>query len=361
MDILGPLPLTSRGNKYVLVVSDYFTKWTESYALPNQEASTVAEKLVDEFICRFGVPRELHSDQGRNFESLVMSEVCKLLQIEKTRTTPLHPQSDGQVERFNKTLVEMLRGKIREDQTDWDLQLPSCMMAYRCAVHESTGETPNQLMLGREVEVPLDVLTEPPPDLPPLQTDYANALKQKMAGAHEAARYHLSKAAVRQKRNYDKTSQRQTFCRGDSVWLHNVRRKKGLSPKLSCPWEGPYLVTSVLSDVTFRIQKSSRSKPKVIHADRIRPYLGPPLKSWLPDAQEGKVPTNSEQRSRGGDDKLPDVQQGKLSPTPGHRSRVLDDHSGAFVDGYKVAGAGDDTRYYDRQTRRRKPPKRYGF
>ena len=97
MDILGPLPLTTRGNRYVLVVTDYFTKWAESYAIPDQSATTVAEKLVSKFICRFGVPRQLHSDQGTNFESKVMAEVCKLLNIEKTRTTPLHPQSDGQV------------------------------------------------------------------------------------------------------------------------------------------------------------------------------------------------------------------------------------------------------------------------
>ena len=125
IDILGPLPETPWKNKLILVVGDYFTKWTESYPLPNQEATTVAEKLVNDFICCFGVPRELHSDQGRNFESKVFAEICKLLDIEKTRTTPLHPQSDGQVERFNRTVVKMLRGKIREDQKDWDLQLPA--------------------------------------------------------------------------------------------------------------------------------------------------------------------------------------------------------------------------------------------
>ena len=121
IDILGPLPETPRKNKFTLVVSDYFAKLTESYPIPNQEATTVAEKLMSEFICRFGVPRQLHSDQGTNFESNVFAEVCKLLDIEKTHSTPLHPQSDGQVERFNKTIIEMLRGKIKEDQKDWDL------------------------------------------------------------------------------------------------------------------------------------------------------------------------------------------------------------------------------------------------
>ena len=79
-----------------------------------------------------------------------MAEVCKLLDIEKTRTFPLHPQSDGQVERYNRTLIEMLPGKLQENQEDCDLQLQTCMMAYGSSVHESTGETPNMLMLGRE-------------------------------------------------------------------------------------------------------------------------------------------------------------------------------------------------------------------
>lgn len=281
MDILGPLPVTPRGNRYVLVVSDYFTKWTEAYAIPDQSAETVAEKLVSEFVCRFGVPRQLHSDQGTNFESKVMSEVCKLLDIEKTRTTPLHPQSDGQVERFNRTLIVMLRGKLKDNQEDWDLQLPSCMMAYRSSVHESTGATPNELMLGREVEVPLDAVTELPPDSPGLATDYAQALHQRLAVSHECARQTLKKSALRQKRNYDNKTAGEPFQVGDSVWLHQVRRKKGRNPKLDCPWEGPYLVTAALSDVVYRIQKSQRARPKVVHSDRMKPYLGPPLRNWV--------------------------------------------------------------------------------
>ena len=176
MDKLRPLPLTPRGNKFVLVVRDYFTKWTESYAILNQEATTVAEKLVSEFVCRFRVPREIHNDQGTNVESKVMTEMCKVPDIEKTRTTPFHPQSDGQVERYNRTLIEMLQGMLRDSQEDWDLQLQPCIMAYRSSVHESIGKTPNMLMLGREIEVPLDVMTEPTPDRPPFSTEYALAL-----------------------------------------------------------------------------------------------------------------------------------------------------------------------------------------
>ena len=264
----------------MLVVTDYFTKWTESYAIPNQ-AAIVAEKLFSEFVCRFGVLHELHSDQGINFESKVMVEVCKLLDIEKNRTLPLHPQSDGQVERYNPTLIEMLRGKLQENQEEWDLQLQTCMVAYRSSVHESTGETPNMLLQGREIELPLDVITGPLPDSPPLTTEYSLALQQRLLGAHELARRQLGKAAERQKRNYDKRAPSRPFQVGDCVWLHNVRRRKGRNPKLDFPWEGPYLVVSVLSDITNRIKRNRRAKPKVIHADRLKPYFGPALKSWI--------------------------------------------------------------------------------
>ena len=115
VDIMGELPETERGNKYVLVVSDYFTKWTECYPMPNMEAVTVAKLLVEQLFTRFGVPEQIHSDQGRQFESNLFAEMCKLLQIDKTRTTPYHPQSDGMVERFNKTLCAMLRAYIDEN------------------------------------------------------------------------------------------------------------------------------------------------------------------------------------------------------------------------------------------------------
>ena len=92
IDITGPLPVSASGNRYILVAMDYFSKWPETYAIPNQEATTVAQVLVNEFFSRFVVPYELHSDQGRNFESNVFKECCKILGIRKTRTTPMHPE-----------------------------------------------------------------------------------------------------------------------------------------------------------------------------------------------------------------------------------------------------------------------------
>ncbi|PIK59483.1 Retrovirus-related Pol polyprotein from transposon [Apostichopus japonicus] len=146
MDILGPLPVTDTG---IYLCVGLLTKWTEAYAIPNQEAVTVARVFVEQFVLRFGVPLQLHTDQGRNFESNLFKELAQLLGIDKTRTTAFHPQSDGMVERFNRTLEAMLSAVVSENQRDWDEWLPHVTMAYRSSVHETTGETPSVMMLGR--------------------------------------------------------------------------------------------------------------------------------------------------------------------------------------------------------------------
>ena len=164
VDVLGPLPVSEKGNKYLLIVGDYLTKWVEAYPLENQRADVVTEVLVKEFISRFGAPMQMHSDQGRNFESAVFSGVCNLLGINKTRTTALHPESDGMVERFNRTLENQLAIFVEHHQKDWDDHVPLLMMSYQSAVHESTKQTPAKLMFGREVNLPLDLLFGRPPN-----------------------------------------------------------------------------------------------------------------------------------------------------------------------------------------------------
>jgi hypothetical protein len=128
VDILGELLITKSENRYILVIADYYTKWTESFAMPNMEVRTVANIIVEEVICRLGVPAVIHSDQGRQFESKLFTEMCSLLGITKTRTTPYHPQSDGMVERFNRTLTTMLSNFVDDNHSDWDEQLQYVMM-----------------------------------------------------------------------------------------------------------------------------------------------------------------------------------------------------------------------------------------
>lgn len=119
IDIVGHCPITANNNEYIIVIQDYFTKWVEAFAVPNHTAQTVGDKLVTELFCRFGIPKQIHSDQGREFCSELMAEVCKLLEIDKTRTTPYRPQSDGLVERQNRSLKKMLSNFVNENRNDW--------------------------------------------------------------------------------------------------------------------------------------------------------------------------------------------------------------------------------------------------
>lgn len=272
MDIMGPLPVTARGNKYILCVADYFTKWTEAFAIPDQEAETVAKVFVEQFFTRFGVPLQLHTDQGRNFESKLFKELSTLLGIDKTRTTAFHPQSDGMVERFNRTLEAMLSAVVSEDQRDWDEWLPHVTMAYRSSVHETTGESPSAMMLGREMNLPIDLTVPSPPKEETESIEYVQILKEKLQRVHEFAREATRVSSERQKRNYDQGSSLTRFNVGDLVWLYTPNRKKSLSPKLQRHWGGPYKITHRLSDVNYRIRLTERSSPKVVHYDRLKPY-----------------------------------------------------------------------------------------
>ena len=259
-DIMGPLPISHRGNRYILVVADYFTKFTEAYGIPDMETETVAIKIVEEFLCRYGVCLEFHSDRGSNYESKAFNTVCEMFGILKTRTTPYHPRSDGMVERFNRTLQAMLANLVAENQRDWDDHLPYVMMAYRSAKHESTGESPNYLMFGREVRLPLDLITGSEPPEPVKADRFVLELQDRLTSAYARVRANAQKAMARQKRLYDRHANPSTrFGVGSIVWYFRPRREKGKSPKFMKPWIGPYMIVAKLSDVTVRIQKSVRS------------------------------------------------------------------------------------------------------
>ncbi|GFW79112.1 retrovirus-related Pol polyprotein from transposon 412 [Trichonephila clavipes] len=273
-DILGPLPRTASGNKYLLVVMDYFTKWPEVYPIPDQEAPTVAEAVVQHWISRYGVPLQLHSDQGRNFVSAVLKGVCELLGIDKTKTTPLHPQSDGMVERFNRTILNNLSLMVSKNQQDWDQKVPLFLLAYRSAVHETTGYSPSQMLFGRDLRLPCDLLFGRPPDTPSSPEEYVQNLQARFEDVHNLARERINLRTEKMKTRYDTKATGHQFKEGDKVWFYNPTRRKGLSPKLQSHWDGPYTILKIINDVVIRIRKSTNSKPRVLHYDRLAPYYG---------------------------------------------------------------------------------------
>ena len=215
IDILGPLPLTERGNKYILVAQEYFTKWVEAYAIPNQESETILQKLVDEFFCRFGFPVYLHSDQAQNFNSNVFMDLCSALGIHKTRTTAYHPECDGMVERFMKSVSAMLSHYVSTTQRDWDEVLPKVLLAYRTSVHQTTGFTPNGMFLGREVFLPVDIIYGDPNVVQQKPAEYVWETRKSLEISFDSVRQNTSRAQRHQKRLYDRKLHGSGYNEGD--------------------------------------------------------------------------------------------------------------------------------------------------
>lgn len=171
IDIFGPLPVTNNGNQYIMVIGDYFTKWKEAFAIENHTALTIADRLFHEFICKYGCPEQIHTDQGREFESDLFKTVCHKLGVHKTRTTPYGPQSDGMLSIFT-----------NENPQDWDNLLHLLIMAYRATEHKSTGCSPNLMMFGRGNSFPIDLMAGLPPNMKDemCEIQYVEWLKQSM-------------------------------------------------------------------------------------------------------------------------------------------------------------------------------------
>ena len=279
IDIVGPFPVSSQGNRYALVVTDCFTKYVEIYPMPNQEAYSVAQVLTKEFFSRFGVPNFLHSDQGTQFESQLFQEICQLLGIKKTRTTPFRPQSDGQSERNIKTLVKMV-AIVTKEQENWDEHLPFISMAYRSTPHQTLGISPNYMMFGREISMPVDVMLSSPEHEPVNHVEYVRKLKRKLQYCYELAGRQLKKGAERQKRLYDRGVFGENFEAGDVVWYADKIRKKGVSPKLSPRWKGPCLIHKLHNDVLAHIQLSNR-KFVTVHTDLLKKCFSKKLPGWV--------------------------------------------------------------------------------
>ena len=240
VNTMGPLPESSNNNSYILVVADYFTRWIEAYAIHNQEAATVAQKLVDDVFCRLGIPKQLHSDQGKQFESKLIQELCKILKISKTRTTAYHPQCDGLIERFNRTLQEMIATITAYHPFDWEEALPNVCIAYNTSVHSTTGYSPFYLMYEREPRLPIDIVYGTQSQASSSIHHFVQKSHTLMAQAYDRVRQHLSTGHQRQKEIYDKRIHDKPYSEGDTVWIFNPVVEKGQSKKFHHPWKGPY-------------------------------------------------------------------------------------------------------------------------
>ncbi|KAL2077722.1 hypothetical protein ACEWY4_027226 [Coilia grayii] len=289
----------------ILVVTDLFTKYAWAVPTTDQTATTTARALWTTVIQSFGCPETLHSDQGPNFESKVVQELCELYGCKKTHTTPYHPQGNGGCERFNQTLLSLLGTLEAEEQSRWVDHLPSLLQAYNNSIHSITGYAPAYLMFGRHVRLPVDMLLgTAPTGVAQTTSEWVGQHHQRLHDAYRRVSEHLGTAAAKSKRLYDRTAREAPLLPGERVLVRDCRRSgKG---KLSDHWENrPHVVVRRHHPdrPVYTVRPEGRPGPeRVLHrnllhpcpnyptptgeASSSRPAPVPPLMGWavVPEA-----------------------------------------------------------------------------
>ena len=265
IDIVGPImPRSESGARFIVVCQDYFSKWPELVALPSTEARVIQQWLFDEVFCRHGFPSEIVTDQGTQWTSASFRQFCDSLGIKQRMTSPYHPQSD-MVERFNRTLLNMIRSYVGEHKDSWDRDLQSLAFAYRTAVCETTQATPFEVVFCRRAQLPIDTMHSS------MRSAAESGLMRRLTDVRAGAREVSRKAAVKRAADYDdaKRVKPRELKVGDDVFWKRPVHQPGVSPKLQPVWSGPFVVTDRVSDVNYRIRDGA-GKSAVVHVNNLK-------------------------------------------------------------------------------------------
>ena len=214
----------------------------------------------------------------------MFKELCRLLEIKKMCTSIRNRRCNGQVERFNRTLLNMIKMYLKGEQENWDLNLGCLASAYRATPQAATGLTPNLLILGQEVRLPTEVVyggISNHGNRITTYEKYVDDLRSHMLKAHCIAREHLRKHAMRNKEIYDTKLHIHNHCTGDVVWYLNEVQNEGISPKLQPTYLGPCLIVRKLNDLIFEIQLSRNGKTRVVHHNKLKPFEGEAYPKWI--------------------------------------------------------------------------------
>ena len=276
VDVLQ-LPVTESGNKYVVVFADYFTKWVEAFAVPNQTAETIARLLVEEIFCRHGAPEHLMSDRGANFLSELVLEICKQLQIKKVNTSGYHPQTNGLVEKFNSTLIGMIS---KAAETSGINIYPFSCLPIECQYTSQPGKVPFICSTEEMHEYPLNqcwsrrCLVD--------VDDYRHGLTDSLTTAWALAKEYIKGAQEQQKKMYDRGTKDHRFKVGDRVMIYMPIAVTGKSWKLARPYHGPYRILGVTpNNIEARLVDDVDAEPIFVAVSRVRMCSpGMPNTSW---------------------------------------------------------------------------------
>ena len=273
MDFLSLEPDTSN-TKDILVLTDHFTKFAVAMPTANQKAKTVAKCLWEQFIVYYGIPEHLHTDQGPDFESRLIKELCELTGIKKTHTTPYHPRGNP-VERFNRTLLSMLGMLEPKQKSKWKEYVKPLVHAYNCTHNEVTGFTPYELMFGRSPRLPVDLAFGLPvsPPQTPSHNQYVQSLRSRLQEGYQLAAKNAARSMERNKARFDKRVIPSVLEVGDRVLVRNVRIRG--KHKLEDKWERDvYVVVKRAGDLpvyTVCPEKDMNGSTRTLHRDLLLP------------------------------------------------------------------------------------------
>ncbi|XP_078797929.1 uncharacterized protein LOC144989406 [Oryzias latipes] len=276
MDIVGPLEKSSQGHQYILVVCDYATRYPEAFPLRTITSSAIIHALTELF-SRVGIPDEILTDQGTNFCSRLMQQFHRQLGIKSLRTTPYHPETDGLVERFNQTLKRMLRKFVSETGKDWHRWLPFLLFAYREVPQASTGFSPFELLYGRNVQGPLDLLSKAWEGSTSNQKEtgvvqFILEMRERLARYQAEAEMNLKEAQRAQKTWYDQQARHRAFRPGQKVLL----LLPSSTSKLLSKWQGPYTISQKMGPVTYEIHHPDKRKQyQTYHVNLLKEWKEP--------------------------------------------------------------------------------------
>ena len=272
VDLVGPLvPSSERGYRWILTLVDYTTRYPEAVPLKSIDTVSVAEALLGIFT-RVGFPSEVLSDRGSQFVSDIMKEVDRLLSITPLYSSPYHPCCNGLVERFNSSLKKILKRLCAECPKQWDRYLPAVLYAYRSVRQESTGYTPFEILYGRKIKGPMELLRaywdqEEADSEVKTMYKYVLDLKNRLQETCQLAQEELSKSAQKHKLYYDKRAKPRSVAVGEEVLLLLPTK----SNKLLLQWRGPYVVTKKVNQVDYMIR--IRGKEKLFHINMLKHYV----------------------------------------------------------------------------------------
>lgn len=266
VDIVGPLPQTYKGNKYLLTAQDELTKFLFAIPLPNQTAEEIAKALTENVLLVYGSPDSILSDQGANFMSEVFRNTCKFFKAHKIRTTAFHPMTNGGLERSHLVLKDYLRTFSGNDSQNWDEWVKAAVFTYNTSENASTKFTPFNLLYGWEPRIPFG--SHRAPEVVYNYSNYLADLKNKLQNAHAVARESILKAKEISKGYYDKNVKQREFEVGAKVLLSCKETKTGLDPR----WKGPYTIVEVPTLVNT-VLKDKNGKITRVNNNRIKPYF----------------------------------------------------------------------------------------